>query len=313
MPAISASAPGKIILFGEHAVVYGRPALAAPVFQVRAKAILMPDPLGAPGNVLIQAPQIHLEKNLSELPSDHPLAVAVRGVTGALGVERLPACVLRITSTIPIAAGLGSGAAVSVAVARALSGFLGRPLSDGRVSALAYEVEKLHHGTPSGIDNTVITYAEPVFFIRGQPIERLQVVHPFTIVIGDTGVPSPTAAAVGDLRRAWEADRDRYDRLFDDVGKIAWAARQAIEGGTVVSLGPLMDENHRYLGEMGVSSLELERLVRAARNAGALGAKLSGGGRGGNMIALVDASQAEAVARALRETGAVRTIITEVS
>jgi mevalonate kinase len=106
----------------------------------------------------IQAPAIGLDASLNDLPPEHPVAAAVNGVLSTLGATRPPACSLRITSTIPVASGLGSGAAVSVAIIRALSAFLGHPLRDEQVSALAFEVEKLHHGTPSGIDNTVITY-----------------------------------------------------------------------------------------------------------------------------------------------------------
>lgn len=302
-----------MILFGEHAVVYGRPALAAPVEQVRARAVILPNPLGPPGEVLVQAREIGLERRLDELPDDHPLAAAINGVLQEFNLSRLPACTVRISSTIPVASGLGSGAAVSVALIRSLSAFLGRPLPDERVSELAYEVEKLHHGTPSGIDNTVITYAVPVFFVRGQPVERLRVARPFTVVIGDTGIPSPTAAAVGDLRKAWEREPERCERLFDTAEEAALSARRAIESGQIDELGSLMNANHRALQQMGVSSPELDRLVEAALQAGAEGAKLSGGGRGGNMLALVRAGQAEAVALALRQAGAVRTIITEVS
>ena len=319
MPAFTASAPGKIILFGEHAVVYGKPAIAVPVTEVSARAVVRPDPRGAPGSVHIQAPAVGLDASLTDLPRDHPLAAAVNGVLTTLGVPRPPACSLRITSTIPVASGLGSGAAVSVALIRALSAFLGHPLSDEKVSALAYEVEKLHHGTPSGIDNTVITYARPVYFVRGSPgsasepgeaIEALRVTQPFTILIGDTGVSSPTAIAVGDVRRLWQQDPSYYEALFDAAGQIARQARQAIENGRPEDLGKLMDSNHTLLQQMGVSSQELDRLVTAGRDAGALGAKLSGGGRGGNMIALVQPADAAIVARALSNAGAVHIIRT---
>lgn len=313
MPAISSTAPGKIILFGEHAVVYGRPAIAAPVNQVRARAVVSPAPRAAPGDVHIQAPDVGLDARLADLPEDHPLVQVVYQVQAALRLARLPALTLRITSTIPLAAGLGSGAAVSVACIRSLSAFLGRPLPDDRVSAIAYEVEKLYHGTPSGIDNTVITYDCPVYFVRGKPIKTLRVGAPFTILIGDTGIASPTAAAVGNLRRLWQADNSRYDTLFDAAGEIARAARQAIERGRIEDLGPLMDQNHALLSSMGVSSTKLDRLVQAARKAGAWGAKLSGGGRGGNMIALVSPARAAAVEKALRSAGAVRTILTRIS
>ncbi len=312
MPAFTASAPGKIILFGEHAVVYGKPAIAVPVTQVSARAIVRPDPRGIPGNMHIQAPAIGLDAYLADLPGEHPLAAAVKGVLSTLGVSRPLACSLRITSTIPVASGLGSGAAVSVALIRALSAFLGRPLSDEQVSALAFDVEKLHHGTPSGIDNTVITYARPVYFVRGQPIQTLRVTQPFTIVIGDTGISSSTAVAVGDVRHAWQQSPTSYEALFDAAGLIAQQARQVIENGHPEALGALMDSNHTLLQQMGVSSPELDRLIAAARLTGALGAKLSGGGRGGNMIALVQPADATLVAEALSKAGAVRTITTQI-
>lgn len=310
MPAFTATAPGKIILFGEHAVVYGRPAIAVPVSQVRARAVVMAEPRWPAGKVWVQAPDIGLNSPLDDLPDNHPLYQAIHGVLMELGLERSPACRVRITSTIPVAAGMGSGAAVSVAIMRAYSAFLGRPLPAERVSALTYEVEKLHHGTPSGIDNMVITHARPVYFVRGQPIQAIHLPVPFSMVIGDTGVSSPTAIAVGDVRLAWQADPARYEAVFDAIGKIVQAARQALERGETAALGPLMDENHDQLCRLGVSSPELERLVGAARAAGALGAKLSGGGRGGNMIALVDSDTAEGVVQALLHGGARQVITT---
>ncbi len=312
MPAFTATAPGKTILFGEHAVVYGRPAIAVPVLQIQARAVVSADPLGQPGAVRVLAPDVGLDAWLDELDHEHPLKRTITNVLNELQVERLPACSLRVSSSIPVAAGLGSGAAVSVATIRALAAFLGHPLKDERVSALAYEVEKLHHGTPSGIDNTVITYAMPVYFVKGQTIEILQPGSHFTIVIGDTGISSPTMGAVRDVRQLWLADPHRYEAIFDSAGEIVRRARVCIENGMLQALGPLMDENHALLEQMSVSSPELDRLVRAARQAGALGAKLSGGGRGGNMIALVHPERGEEVAKALQEAGAVRTWISTV-
>jgi mevalonate kinase len=312
MPAFTASAPGKIILYGEHAVVYGRPAIAVPVRQIRARTVVSAGPHDQPGIVRIQAADIDLDASLDELEPDHPLKRVISGVLDELQIPRLPACKLQISSSIPVAAGLGSGAAVSVATIRAMAAFLGHPLTDERVSALAYEVEKLHHGTPSGIDNTVITYAAPVYFRKGQPIEILHLGGHFTIVIGDTGFSSPTLVAVGDLRKLWQDEPHRYESIFDSVGDIVQRARVCIENGMSQALGPLMDENQSLLEQMGVSSSELDKLVQAARHAGALGAKLSGGGRGGNMIALTHPEHAEQVARALRDAGAVRTWVTMV-
>ncbi len=305
----SASAPGKIILFGEHAVVYGRPALAVPVSQIRATVEV--EASSRPG-VWIEAPDVGLASELAQLASDQPLAAAVRGVFSALGIASFPAIQIRISSSIPVASGLGSGAAVSVALIRALSAHLGQPLSDEQVSALAFEIEKLHHGTPSGIDNTVVTYARPVYFVKGQPPETFKVGAPFTVVIGDTGVAASTKAAVSDVRSLWQTAPGRWEDVFDQVGEIARQARAAIESGDVSALGPLMDANQVLLQRMSVSSPELERLLSAARAAGAQGAKLSGGGRGGNMIALVAKEKAPVVAEALQSAGAKRTIITRV-
>lgn len=310
MTAISASAPGKVILFGEHAVVYGRAAVAVPVNQVQAKAVVSASP-GKPSR--IEAPGIGLESEVDALPAEHPLALAVRGVQEKLKLDHLPSFRLKITSTIPIASGLGSGAAVSVAIARAVSAFVGHPLNDAQVSALAFTVDQTYHGTPSGIDNTVITYDSPVMYVRGQPFERLRVAEPFTLVIGDTGVSVPTSGVVSDLRRRWVETPNRYEPLFNRIGAIAREARRLIEVGRPEEMGPLMNSNHSLLCEIDVSSPELDRLVDAAQKAGALGAKMSGGGRGGNMIALVRADKAQSVAQALCEAGAAHTIITQVA
>lgn len=310
MPAITASAPGKIILFGEHAVVYGQPAIAVPVTHVRAEAMIAPAPEGESARIF--APGVGLDARVDDLPLSHPLTAALRGVLSACGVAEPPPFNLTIQSTIPVAGGMGSGTAVSVAVIRAFSAFLGRSLPDEQVNAIAYEVEKLHHGTPSGIDNTVITYARPVYFVRGQPIETLSVPVPFPLIIADTGIPSSTAVTVGDVRKGWQADPDRFNAMFKQVGEIVRAARRSIEIGGWEIIGPLMDKNHTCLQQMGVSSPELDRLVNTAQKGGALGAKLSGGGRGGNMIALVRPEIAERVAETLRAAGAARTIVTEI-
>lgn len=307
---MNASAPGKIILFGEHAVVYGRPALAVPVTQVHADVDIADS--SRPG-IWIHAPGVNLLAEWTSLPSDHPVASVLHNFFFAFGISPFPNLDISITSTIPVASGLGSGAAVTVALVRALSSTLQRPLSDEQVNAFAYEIEKLHHGTPSGIDNTVITYARPVYFIKGQPIETFAVGRPFTIVIGDTGISAPTKESVGDVRKLWEADKTLWEKVFDQVGEISNSAREQIESGHIESLGDLMNQNHALLQTMTVSSPELDRLVEAARRSGASGAKMSGGGRGGNMIALVENENAPAVAEALLSAGARRTIITTVA
>lgn len=304
--------PGKTILMGEHAVVYGRPAIAVPVRQVYAKATMQSIPHAKPGVVHVHSSNIGLHSTLAELAEEHPIRVAFRGVMDELGIDIMPASTLHIESTIPVASGLGSGAAVAVAIIRAVSVFLDHPLPDGRVSALAFEVEKIHHGTPSGVDNTVITYNKPVYYVKGRPLETFHVAKPFTIAIADTRIASPTVLAVNDVRKAWEADQAGYENIFDAIGALVEEARQAIEQGKPQDMGPLMDKNQEWLARMDLSSPELEGLIEAARSSGALGAKLSGGGRGGNMIALVTPDCAARVARALRAAGAMHVVLSEV-
>ena len=245
-------------------------------------------------------------------PADDPFARIVRLVCADL--ERpLPPWRIEVSSEIPIASGLGSGAAIAAATARGLLAAFGVTLPVERLSALVYEVEKLHHGTPSGIDNTVVVYGRPVWFVRGQAPEPFASGAALHLLIGDTGIASPTRLAVGDVRRGWEAYRDRYEALFDSVSNIVTDARTCIEAGDSAGLGKLLDQNQALLDEMGVSSPELDRLVAAARGAGALGAKLSGGGRGGNMIALVGPGSEEAVREALLAAGAKRVMGAELA
>lgn len=325
-----AQAPGKIILFGEHAVVFGRPALAVPVTQVQAEAIV--EAAGDAGTT-IWAEDLAEHVALADAPADHPLAVAVRLAFARLGLAD-PAWRIIVRSTIPIASGMGSGAAVSAAIIRAIadaaasrqssvisgqsSAVGGQPsavgdrLSPSDVSALVYEVDKLHHGTPSGVDNTVIAYGQPVYFARGQPPQPFPIGQSFWIAIADTGIHSPTKITVGDVRRAWQQEPARYEALFDRIAAVVEAAHTAIAAGRPDQLGPLMDQNHALLQALDVSCPELDALVAAARAAGAAGAKLSGGGRGGNMIALVTDATAAAVADALVAAGAVRVIVTQV-
>jgi mevalonate kinase len=307
-----ATAPGKAILFGEHAVVYGRPAIAVPLWEVCATAEVFGMPGAPAGAVIVEAPDVGLAGDLAQLDSSHPIARIILDTLGSLGPGVIPALHVRVTSTIPIAAGMGSGAAVSVAIARALGQHLGRPLSADEISALAFAVERIHHGTPSGIDNTVIAFGQPVYFRRGAPPIPFSMAGQMHLVLGDTGVASPTAAAVSLVRERWRADPATYEKHFDALGQCADQARALLEAGRIAEIGPLMDTSHRVLKEIGVSSAGLDRLVRAARNAGAWGAKLSGAGRGGSMLALAPSEDVDRVRQALTAAGAVRTICAQV-
>jgi mevalonate kinase len=331
-----ASACGKIILCGEHAVVYGRPAIALPLADVRAHALVQNS--GAGNGITIDAPDLERRWSLADAP-DHPLSELIASIPTYLGVATPLGLLIEIGSTIPIASGMGSGAAIATALVRALAMHLGRDLSAAEVSALVYTCEQRFHGTPSGIDNTVIAYEQPIWFVRGgapsvvssqlqvtadderqttndkQPttFEPISIAAPFTLLIGDTGLRSPTHLPVGEVRRRWQTQPARYEMLFDAIGELVVRARAALARGDHAALGELLDQNHELLVQLGVSSTELDRLVGAARAAGALGAKLSGGGWGGVMIALVAPAVKPNVAQALRAAGAVRVLETTIA
>ncbi len=312
------TAPGKVILCGEHAVVYGQPAIAAPVNLVQASVTVRP---GVPGKGLVVVSHnlggfsaadrqriaerlAHVAANVAELLLSTPLA----GESARQSADLL----IEIDSSVPVERGLGSGAAIGVAMIRAFAAYFGLQLTTGQVSALAFETEKLHHGTPSGIDNTVVAYNRPVYFVRGQGVALLKVGAPLHLLIADSGSRGSTATVVGDLRQRHEAAPTHYDPLLRQIGDIARQCRAALEAGDVSAVGRLFDHNHALLQELDLSNGNLDRLVAAARQAGALGAKLSGAGRGGNMIALVQPEQATAVHDALVAAGAVVVIGTVV-
>ena len=304
------TAPGKIILAGEHAVVYGRPAIAVPVWERLAQATITPAPMGT--GCTIVAPDIKRRFWLASATANEPLAVVIRLTLTHLHAQTNPDWQIEVRSQLPIASGLGSGAALSTALVRAIYTHLGHTPDPAAVSALVYESERFYHGTPSGIDNTVIAYGMPVWFVKGQPPATFQARQPLTLVIADSGVAAPTKETVGDVRQGWQREPGRYERLFDEIGELVHGARRAIETGDLPELGHLFDRNQTLLAQLGVSSPRLEQLIAVARTAGAYGAKLSGGGRGGNVIALIDPTQATTVTTALLAAGACGVIVTTV-
>jgi mevalonate kinase len=302
-----ASAPAKAILLGEHAVVYGQPAIAVPVSGLRAYASIQPNARG----LRIAAGDLDIPVNVDAEEVDHALALTARLVLRVLNLPP-PDATIAIRSDIPIASGLGSGAAVSTALARALCAAVGQTLDNETLNSIIYEVEKIHHGTPSGIDNTVIVYERPVYFVRGQPIEPVEIGAPFTLLIADTGNSASTREAVAGVRALYEHETVNVQAVLRKIGTNVRGARNALATGDFAELGKRMFANHAALQALTVSSPELDTLVNAAKAAGALGAKLSGGGRGGNMIALVTPETQQKVEAALRGAGAVRVFATEV-
>ncbi len=295
-----ASAPGKVILCGEHSVVYGQPAIAAPVSALRAQVRVLPGPTGM--GLEVVALDLDRRVRLSKAAADDPLAAVPRALLARHGFAE-PDGWVEIRSALPVASGLGSGAAVAVAMARALLLALDLLPELEEVSALAFEAEKLHHGTPSGIDQTVITWEVPIFFVRGTPPQRLTLGAPVDLLIANSGIAASTREMVSGVRSRAQAD-PAYARYFALMGDIALAAREALAAGELQRLGQLFNRNHELLQAIGVSHPRLEALVNAARQAGALGAKLTGAGGGGNIISLITPDQLETVRVALLEAGA---------
>lgn len=306
---IERSAPGKVILCGEHSVVYGRPAIAIPVSDLRAHAYVKGG-LKRKG-VRIHALDLGQEVQLQDAPPDNPLAKTVRLVLAHFNAPE-PDLMIILKSDLPIASGLGSGAAVTVAIVRALSAYLGEELPADAVSALTYEVEKIHHGNPSGIDNTVVAWEKPVYFVREQPPQVFGIGKPFHLLVANSGIASSTREAVTNVRTQWKTAPEHYDMIFNCIGNIAQAARAAIQEGDLQTLGVLLNENHRLLRMLDISLPELEQLTEGALQAGALGAKLTGSGLGGNVIAVADEAHVQAVTAALHDGGAVNVWHTQV-
>jgi mevalonate kinase len=336
---MAASAPSKLILCGEHAVVFGRPAIALPLTGVRAEATVEAGERGS--GVVFDAPDLGRSWRLADRPDD-PFSELVCALLNRLAPGETLDLRVAMRSDIPVASGMGSGAAIATALVRALAGHLGATLAPEEISALVYESERRFHGTPSGIDNTVVAFERAVWFQRvtdtrsptGQEpsavddrvpvttggrrlttalIEPVCIGAPLTLLIGDTGVRSETKLPVGEVRRRREVEPARYEALFDRVGRAVAEVRAALAAGDVGTLGALLSENHALLREIGVSSPELERLVSAALEGGALGAKLSGAGWGGVMIAVVRPESRDVVREALVRGGAARVLATDVA
>ncbi len=296
---VTASAPAKVILCGEHAVVYGRPAIAVPVHGIRAQATFT---AGSEPGVRVHLPDIDQTWVWPPGPPDHPL-VAILEHFAQQGGRPLQGT-LQVRSTIPIAAGLGSSAAVAVAVVRVLARALNLSLTPAQVSAIAYKAETITHGTPSGVDNTVIAYEQPVWFVRGGPPEPFSIDRPFTLIIAHSGIQASTREVVAGVRARWQEDRSRYEAIFDAIADLVHRVRDALERGAIEAAGRLMTENHRQLQALGVSIPRLDAMVQAALAAGAWGAKLAGAGCGGNIVILTPKERVQPITVAVRRAGA---------
>ena len=303
-PQISTgSAPGKVILFGEHAVVYGEPAIAVPLNSLRATATITAEE-NLSESLIVDAPGIAVHARLDQLAPGHPLAAAIYETMRVLNISTPPGGTMCIQSDLPAAAGLGSSAAITIAIARALADCFGAELHANTAAQIASAVEHIHHGNSSGIDPTVIAHNSALYFTKHKDPELISPHSSLKLVIADSGTTGSTRAAVNVVRSLHDTSPVHYSVIFAEIGALTASARLPLEAGQHVLLGQMLNANHKLLQAIGVSTQLLDTLCAAALQAGAYGAKLTGAGTGGCMIALVDASCALKVQTALFTAGA---------
>lgn len=292
---------GKVILLNEHFVIYGTPSIVSAIAQATTAKV---EPFGGKGwrleDLRPATPRYKEEKFKQQQES-------VERVLKASGVDpsRNP-IEITLEGDLVAASGIGASAASCVAIARALSDEFGLDLPDERINEIAYEGERAYHGTPSGVDNTAATYGGLIWFVRGKPnvIERIKVREPIEIVMGNTGIVADTVAVVGGVRERKEKYPEKYNKILKEAEELVHEARMALENFDLKKVGKLMDENHKLLQAIEISCKELDFLVELARNHGALGAKLTGGGCGGSMVALTPGKDIqEKVAKAIEREG----------
>ncbi|MCS6914631.1 MAG: mevalonate kinase [Myxococcales bacterium] len=292
---VAGSACGKVILLGEHAVVYGHPALCGALRDgVQIEAV--------PGSGILSVPAWGLRVSAVKASDGSDLARAYGAVLASLGIP--PSALhhdLVVRFSIPTGAGLGSSAALSVALARALGAILQIPLTPDQVARAAQAAEEVFHGRCSGLDHTVAQQGGFGLFRRPDGLVPLKA-PPLPLCIGLTGRPRDTR---GRVARVAELYRDRpveTRTLFRRIEELVEAAARAVTSGDLRALGTAMDENQVLLGQLEVSCPEIDQMCQLARSAGAWGAKLTGGGGGGCVIALSPGAEA-AVHTAWRRAG----------
>jgi len=298
---------GKIILLGEHAVVYGSHAIAAPVPLAIEAAVQEPGEQAGPPGVDFIIPRWGVESRLHKDPAHRDSFQRSLGIVfDKLGLTER-SMRIEVFPNVPRGMGLGGSAAMAVAVIRALDQHFQLKLSDDDVNALAFECEKVAHGVPSGIDNTVATFGKPLLYRRATETEPalmqpLEIGKPIPMVIGISGKESLTAETVGGVRSAWRKNPELYETIFRQIDALTLQGVEAVQHYQLERLGDLMNVCHGLLNALRVSSWEIEEMVQLCREHGALGAKLTGGGGGGSIIALAP-EHPERIVGALRDAG----------
>lgn len=292
-----ASAAGKIILIGEHAAVYGHAAVAVPIPNaVKALASVSSE------KTRLRIPDWNLNIAIDSNCGDGA-GQAVQLIRRLLGVEDIELSLL-VRSRLPRGMGLGSSAAIAVAITRAITECLSIVRSDDEINEIAFECEKLAHGTPSGIDNSVSCFAKPMLFRNSGSLEtqEIHLTSALPLVVGLSHQSGSTAEAVAGVQRRRSEQADDYEAILKQIGGMSQRAANALAEGNYEKLAALMNTCHGLLNALGVSTPELENMVAIARENGALGAKLTGAGCGGAIVALCPGKETE-VRAALHQSG----------
>jgi mevalonate kinase len=309
---VVASAPAKIILLGEHFVVYGEPAIVLAIDKrVYANAENRNDKL-----IYLRSANLNLagyyENRTFKVEQGDPKEARSKFEPVKLVVEKVlekygenVGLSIEINSTVPVAAGLGSSAAVAAAVTAAVGALLNVKMSKEDVLRITYEAEKIVHGTPSGIDPAVSTFGGALLFQMDTGFQPLDVNMDIPLVIGNTGIERSTRSQVEKVRNTKEKYVQIMDYVMRAAREIVLRAVDALKENDLETIGELMNINHALLYGIGVSDESLEWLINAARKAGALGAKLTGGGGGGCMIALAKNERLQPILEAIQRAGGI--------
>jgi len=302
---------GKVILFGEHFVVHGVPGIVSAIDSTTDAEVKRISE-GIAINDERKGTKGYTEKKKAHQKESMERMLKTMGID-----PREAALEIWLGGNLPGFSGIGASAASSVAIARALAEECEMDLSDERINEIAYEAEKAYAGTPSGIDNTAATYGGLIWFrrnLKGGPntIEKLGLREPVEIIIGNTGIVANTKEMVAGVADRKKRNPEKYNPLFRQSEELAFTARRALEEFDLRRVGRLMNENHRLLQEIEVSCEELDYLVNLAREQGALGAKLTGGGGGGCMVALTPGRKLQTTVAATMENEGYEVLSTKI-
>jgi mevalonate kinase len=295
---------GKTILFGEHFVVYGLPSIVSALGAYTTADVKVVKGNGSTVND--QRPATPGYKEQKYIEAMQSIANIINHLKVDIENQRLE---ISFAGDLIAASGVGASAAQCTSLARALSETFNLNLDDEKINEAAYEGEKAYHGTPSGIDNTASTYGGLIWFVRNlgagkNTMDLLQSPRKMLIIMANSGITASTTEVVADVRRLREENPEVVEKIFGKYKKLVEAAKKALLRGDIATIGNLMNQNQKMLQQIAVSGEIDEELVEIALENGAIGAKLTGTGRGGLVIGLAENEDIqEKIVTAIEENG----------